>query len=207
MSDETLSITTEGNISMEPSLEEYSSLEDMHVENWCKDDNNKIKKYFKQGVDNYYLVNTYLSFSYLNRQKETEILQPLVKYIGISQKSNEILFLGYYKDKSLQARIFNKDCIIDFFNTNTGELIKNSDTLLENLYQNTENYKWEATQNVKTQKIKNLLPFPFAREFVENGYESINDILTLSEQEILNIPNIGKKSLTIINNYLNEIKQ
>ena len=66
-----------------------------------------------------------------------------------------------------------------------------------------DQYKYIQIVN---QKIKKLYPLPYASFFVDNGYEEIGNIITMSDDEIRGMYGIGPKSLFEIRGYLDEIK-
>lgn len=66
-----------------------------------------------------------------------------------------------------------------------------------------EQYKDIQSINEKIQKLD---PLPYANFFVDNGYENIEKISALSDEEIRNMEGIGSKRLSEIREYLNGIK-
>lgn len=59
---------------------------------------------------------------------------------------------------------------------------------------------------IQRETIKHLSPCPCAKKFVENGYETLDEIFKLSDKEILAIKGIGIKNLEKVRNFQNNSK-
>lgn len=90
------------------------------------------------------------------------------------------------------------------------KLVSRSDYLMENLYlevdENMSLYKQYLRNEEKDVKVSKLGDLPYAYDFVDNGYETIEEISSLSDKDILSMYGIGKKRLEEIREYLNSLK-
>lgn len=90
------------------------------------------------------------------------------------------------------------------------KLVSKSDYLMENLYLEVDEdmslYKQYLRNEEKSKKREKLGDLPYAYTFIDNGYETIEEISSLSDKDILSMYGIGKKSLEEIRVYLNSLK-
>ena len=87
------------------------------------------------------------------------------------------------------------------------KLVSKSEYLIEQLeldeYQDGSLYQQYKQIQIKHQKIKKLGGLPFANIFIDNGYENIDEIITLSDDKIKSMYGIGPKSLVEIRRHIN----
>jgi len=90
------------------------------------------------------------------------------------------------------------------------KLVSKSEYLIDELYldENEEESLYDQYKYIQIMdaKIVKLYPLPCANFFVNHGYEDIEKISTLSDEEIRSMEGIGPKRLSEIRGYLNGIK-
>ncbi len=90
------------------------------------------------------------------------------------------------------------------------KLVIKSDYLMDELYlDETDNislYEQYKHIQITNEKINKLYPLPYANFFINNGYETIEVIASMTNNEILGMDGVGKKKLSEIRNYLDTCK-
>lgn len=132
-------------------------------------------------------------------------------------EANEYAEDNIYLDRDDFKDLLSYRKIIESDETDEGKekkfntLVKKSDYLVEELELDPDDslslYEQYRQMLIMYEKIDKLFPLPYAEIFIANGYEFIEEIINLSDQEILGINNIGPKRLSEVKEYLKNLKQ
>lgn len=89
------------------------------------------------------------------------------------------------------------------------KIVSSSEFLMEELDLNKDDdlslYKQYSENSIYNEKVENLYPLPHAWIFVENDFETLDEIKALSDDDLLSLSGIGSKRLKDIREYLNSL--
>lgn len=125
-------------------------------------------------------------------------------------KDNVLVEEDEFKDLFNYRKIIESDETEEDKEKKFNKLVSKSEFLMDELYLDEDEggslYDQYKYIKIMDGKIKKLEPLPHANFFVNNGYEGIEIISALSDEEIRSIEGIGSKRLSEIRKYLDGIK-